>query len=161
MTHPARTIRITTARRLATVAGTLIAGGYVDAAETEWAADYSRRIKATAEPRPDMQAGRNEQARHYVEYAQKSLGHLRSINSQAECVRRGMTSYASTAWLRERTLTEPPQGQHRPFWLMLRAHDHVPSIKTISRMLDKARKADGVVQRFAVDCSEGIRGKNK
>ena len=161
MSFPARTIRLSTARRLAAVTGTLIAGGHVDAAETEWAANYSRRIKATAERPPDVQAGRNEQARIYVEYVEDMLGHLRSINSQAECLRRPWVAYETTAWIRERTLTEPPQGRHQPFWLMLRAHDHVPSIKTISRNLDRARKADGVVQRADVDCGDGIRGKNK
>jgi hypothetical protein len=84
-----------------------------------------------------MSAGRREQGRLIAEYARTALGHLSSRNGRAECVRRKLVAYASTAWLQERTLTEPPGERHAPFWQMLKAFDCVPSVKTILRKLDK------------------------
>jgi hypothetical protein len=47
-----------------------------------------------------------------------------------------LAAYQSTAWLHERTLPEPPE-RHSLFWRMLKAHDRVPSVRSIRRKLAK------------------------
>lgn len=134
--------------RLAAVATALIEGAPVDAAECAWAKSYSRRVKAASEPRPDMRAAKAAASRLCAEYA-ITLDHLTSPNAKAECARRHLLAYQTSAWINQRALADPPQGRHLRFWKMLRTFDGVPSVKTIWRRLkelDRPPEAAGSVQ---------------
>lgn len=78
----------------------------------------------------------------YLELAaRKFFSHLPSVRKQAKALQKAISDYASSAWLRERSLDECPArhaGKVNAYcWAILRLHDHVPSFSTINETLRK------------------------